>query len=142
MTEGATKEDAVQTEWLRQVEHGGPLMALANRVKQLRSEHGWSQGDLAEHVGADPAQISRYENGRITPSADGLVRLAEVFDVSCDYLLVEDAPRRPFRSPEDLFGEGLATVAELGEHDRELLLSFLEALVTKTRLKALTAEIS
>jgi transcriptional regulator with XRE-family HTH domain len=142
MTERSSKEVAVRTEWLRETEHGGQLMALANRVKQLRNEHSWSQGDLAERVGADPAQISRYENGRITPSADGLVRLAEVFDVSCDYLLVDDAPRRPFRSPEDIFGDRLATVAELGDHDRELLLSFLEALVTKTRLKALTAEIS
>ena len=142
MTEWSSKEVTVRREWLRADEDGEPLMALANRVKQLRSEHSWSQGDLAERVGADPAQISRYENGRITPSADALVRLAEVFDVSCDYLLVDEAPRRPFRSPEDIFGDRLATVGELGDHDRELLLSFLEALVTKTRLKALTAEIS
>ena len=68
-------------EWLRQDEHGGPLMALADRVKQLRNEHSWSQGELAERIDADPAQISRYENGRITPSADALVRLAETFAV-------------------------------------------------------------
>ena len=33
-------------------------------------------------------------------------------------------------------------LAELGEHDREIFVSFLDGLVTKTRLKALTAEIS
>ena len=130
------------TEWLRQQEHGGPLMAMAERVKQLRNEHGWSQGELAERVGADPAQISRYENGRITPSADALVRLAEVFDVSCDYLLIDDAARRPFRPPEDTLGDRLAGLAELGDHDRELVLSFIDALVTKTRLKALAGGIS
>jgi transcriptional regulator with XRE-family HTH domain len=117
-------------------------MALAHRVKQLRTERGWSQGELAEHVGADPAQISRYENGRITPSADATVRLAEAFDVSCDYLLVADAPRRPFRSAEDVLGDRLATIAELGDHDRELVLSFIDALVTKTRLKALAGGIN
>jgi len=53
-------------------------MSLQERVKQLRKEHGWSQGELAERVGGDPAQISRYENGRITPSADAVVKLAEV----------------------------------------------------------------
>jgi len=42
-------------------------MGLADRVKALRNEQGWSQSELAELVGADPAQISRYENGRITP---------------------------------------------------------------------------
>ncbi|MDP9074387.1 MAG: helix-turn-helix domain-containing protein [Actinomycetota bacterium] len=117
-------------------------MALADRVKQLRNEHSWSQGELAERIGADPAQISRYENGRITPSADALVRLAETFGVSCDYLLVNDAPRRPFRSPEDSLGDRLAGLGELGDHDRELVLSFIDALVTKTRLKALAGGIS
>ena len=96
-------------------------MSLQERVKELRKEHGWSQGELAERVGADPAQISRYENGRITPSADAVIRLAEVFDISCDYLLVDDAPRRRFRTPEDALGNHLATVAELGDDDIHLV---------------------
>lgn len=112
-------------------------MGLADKVKALRNEQGWSQTELGERIAADPAQISRYENGRITPSADAVARLAEVFGVSCDYLLVEDAPRRPFRSPEDALGDHLAEVAELAPADRELVVRFIEALVTKTRLKVL-----
>lgn len=112
-------------------------MALAERVKLLRTELGWSQGELATKIGADAAQISRYENGRITPSADAIVRLAEAFDVSCDYLLVEDAPRRRFRTPEDALGEHLASLAELSDEDLELVLRFIDALVTKTRLRTL-----
>ena len=132
----------MQPEWLRLDEHGAPLMALAERVKQLRTEHTWSQGDLAERVGADPAQISRYENGRITPSADALVRIAETFNVSCDYLLIDNAPRRPFRSPEDTLGERLHTINELETKDRELVHAFIDALVTKTRLKNLARDAS
>lgn len=130
------------TEWLRYDEQGGPLMALADKVKSLRNEQGWSQTELAEKVGADPAQISRYENGRITPSAEAVARLAEVFGVSCDYLLVDGAPRRPFRSPEDALGDGLASFAELSAADRELVVRFIEALVTKTRLKVLAGGVS
>ena len=127
----------MSAQWGRQVEHGGPVMSLQERVKQLRKEHGWSQGELAERVGGDPAQISRYENGRITPSADAVVKLAEVFDVSTDYLLVEDSPRRPFRGAEDALGDRLGTIGELSAEDLTLLLGFLDALVTKNRLKAL-----
>ena len=130
------------TEWLRYEEQGEPSMALADKVKALRNEQGWSQTELGERVGADPAQISRYENGRITPSADAVARLAEVFAVSCDYLLVDDAPRRPFRSPEDALGDHLADFAELGPADRELVVRFIEALVTKTRLKLLAGGVS
>jgi transcriptional regulator with XRE-family HTH domain len=132
----------MDAEWLRQDEPGGVIMAFADRVKTLRAERGWSQTDLAGKIGAAPAQISRYESGRTAPSADTVIRLAEVFDVSCDYLLVDQAARRPFRSAEDILGDRLASVAELDGDDRALVLSFIDALVTKTRLKRLTAGIS
>ncbi len=45
----------MSTEWLRQHETGGPLMALRDRVHALRKEHGWSQADLATRIGADAA---------------------------------------------------------------------------------------
>lgn len=129
-------------EWLRQHEDGGPVMSLRDRVRDLRKEHGWSQGELAEKIGADPAQISRYEAGRITPSADAVIRLAEVFAVSTDYLLISDAPRRPLRRGDDTLGPRLAAVAELGDEDLALVLSFIDALVTKTRLKTLANGVS
>lgn len=72
-------------------------MPLGNRIKLLRKEKGCSQDELAKQMGADARQISRYETGKITPSAEALIKLAEVFDVSIDYLLVEGAVRRPLR---------------------------------------------
>jgi DNA-binding XRE family transcriptional regulator len=38
----------VGTEWLRYEELGGPSMALADKVKALRNEQGWSQTELGE----------------------------------------------------------------------------------------------
>jgi ribosome-binding protein aMBF1 (putative translation factor) len=49
------QERRMSTEWLRQHETGGPLMALRDRVHALRKEHGWSQADLATRIGADAA---------------------------------------------------------------------------------------
>ena len=71
-----------------------------------------------------------------------LVRLAEVLNVSIDYLLIEGLPRRPLHSAEDALGDRLATVAELSGDDLQLVLSFVDALVAKTRLKALAGGIS
>jgi transcriptional regulator with XRE-family HTH domain len=117
-------------------------MPIGERIKELRTEHRWSQGDLAAKVGADAGQISRYENGHISPSADAVVRLAEALDVSCDYLLVDDAPRRAFRSSTDVLGDRLAGLAELSGDDLASLLNVLDALVAKNRLKALAGGIS
>ena len=98
---------------------------------------GWSQADLASKIGGDAGQISRYEHGRITPSADVIIRLAEVFDVTTDYLLLDDAPRRPRRTPDEAALGDDRIVTELSEEDLNLVASFIDALVTKTRLKVL-----
>ena len=116
-----------------------PSWRYATASTPLRKEHGWSQADLAGRIGADAAQISRYEDGRITPSADVIIRLAETFDVSCDYLLLDDAPRRPLQAPDHALGHHLATLTELSSDDLTLVTGFIDALVTKTRLKVLAA---
>lgn len=117
-------------------------MPIGERIKQLRKEHKWSQGDLAAKVGGDAGQISRYENAHIAPSADAIVRLAEALDVSCDYLLLDDAPRRPLHAAENILGDRLTAVAELGEEDLASLRNVIDALVAKNRLKALAGGIS
>ena len=114
-----------------------PSPFIAERLKTLRTEAGWSQSELADKIDSDGRQVSRYENGRITPSLEALVRIAETFNVSVDYLVVTDAPRRPLHSPENLLGDKLADLATLDD-DQAALLKVLDALVTKTKLRAPT----
>lgn len=59
-------------------------MPLGETIKALRKERGWSQSELAARVGGDAGQISRYENGKISPSVDVVVKLAETLDVATD----------------------------------------------------------
>ncbi len=116
-------------------------MVLEERIKLLRKERGWSQGELAEQIGADARQISRYENGHITPSVEVLVKLAEVFDVSVDYLLVEAAPRRPLRVEEPGLLERVQGISSLTEEDKTSLYHILDALLAKNKIKALAGEL-
>ena len=53
------------TEWIGQedVHDEGVAMALGERIKELRKEHGWSQAELGVRVGTDSQRISRYEGG-------------------------------------------------------------------------------
>ena len=111
-------------------------MPLGERIKALRTEKGWSQGELAQQIETDGRQISRYENGHITPSVEVLVKLAEAFDVSIDYLLLDHAPRRPLRLEDREFVERLEGVQQLSEEDRASLLHILDALLAKNRIKS------
>jgi transcriptional regulator with XRE-family HTH domain len=57
-----------------------PLLDLADEILELRLERGWSQADLARHVGTRQANISRIENGLGNPTYKFLQKLAEAFD--------------------------------------------------------------
>jgi hypothetical protein len=64
------------------------------------------------------------------------VKLAELFDVSVDYLLVEDAPRRQFRQAHDELGTRLVDLDKLCDGDRAALLHILDGRLANTRIRA------
>ncbi len=63
---------------------------FAKRLKELRNAQGMTQVDLGNLLHSSGAVISTYENGR-EPSYDILVNIANIFDVSIDYLLGKSA---------------------------------------------------
>ena len=93
---------------------------------------GWPVRRLRSVAGR---QISRYENGKLTPSVEAIVKFAELFDVSVDYLLVEDATRRPFRQSHDELGTRLADLDQLSDADRAALLRILDGQLANTRIR-------
>jgi transcriptional regulator with XRE-family HTH domain len=123
-------------------QEGTEDMPLGPRIREARKEAGWSQAELAEKVSTDPGRISRYESGRITPSADALVRLAEALNISIDYLLIDGVPRRPLHTPEHALGDQFARVGELDDDDIASLLHMLDALVAKKRLKTIAGDLA
>ena len=66
-------------------------MDLAQKIKLLRSEKGWTQEELAKKSGVSIQSIKRYETGigeNITTS--NLEKIAKVFDVKKYYFLNYD----------------------------------------------------
>ena len=57
------------------------------RIRDLREDRDLKQTDVAKATGIDQRTISNYENGKTIPDAYALVRLADFFGVSIDYLL-------------------------------------------------------
>ena len=64
---------------------------IGRRIRDLRFARGWSQNDLARRAGlASRSVVSFYELGDRYPSYETLLRLADVFGVSAEYLLRGD----------------------------------------------------
>lgn len=142
MQEPPCTPSLVVAQWLAMPDRDEIALPLGERLKQLRQEHGWSQADLAAKIGTDPGQISRYENGKMTPSAEAVVRLAQILDVTTDYLLIESSPRRALRAPENILGDRLNTVSELTADELAVVLSVIDGLVAKNRLRTLAGGLS
>lgn len=69
-------------------------MNLGLRIKELRAEHDLTQEDLAEQLGVSIQAISRWENNITCPDISVLPILANMFDVTVDYLLDVDIKRK------------------------------------------------
>ena len=63
------------------------LQPFSARLKELRSEKGVKQSEIAEVLGCTPNHYQKIEYGQINISATGLMVLADYFGVTTDYLL-------------------------------------------------------
>lgn len=61
-------------------------MPIADKIKALRKEKRLTQVQLAEAINVERSSVAKYESG-VTPSMDVLVRIADFFNVTTDYLL-------------------------------------------------------
>lgn len=57
------------------------------RLKELRLEKGYSQNQVATFLSVHRTTYMKWENGLREPSNTMLIKIADFFDVSIDYLL-------------------------------------------------------
>lgn len=62
-------------------------MTIGTKIKELREAHGIKQKELAAVLGVDPSTITKYEKNERLPEIKYLIKIADFFDVSVDFLL-------------------------------------------------------
>lgn len=68
-------------------------------ITELRMEKGMKQKQLSAMLNMSPGNLSNYEHGVYWPTLDTLCKLADLFDVSTDFLL----GRTDYRCPPEVF---------------------------------------
>ena len=103
-------------------------MNLGNRIEELRKQKGWSQNELAKRAEISREIIGRYERNDANTSIDIAKRLADVFEVSLDYLA---------GSTEQAIDKAtlnrLNDINRLEPADKNLVYAFLDSFITKHR---------
>ena len=65
-------------------------MILADKIMNERKRNGWSQEELADKLGVSRQSVSKWESAQSVPDLNRIIKLAEIFGVTTDYLLKEE----------------------------------------------------
>jgi transcriptional regulator with XRE-family HTH domain len=111
-------------------------MTLGEKIKQLRQEKGYSQTFLEKRSGVNSKLLSKYENGRIIPTADTLRKIAEGLDISADYLIFDNVPKDGRCQLNDLeLFERFKEVERMDSENRKMIVNLIDAVIIKTKVQ-------
>lgn len=84
-------------------------MVFHERLRTLREESGFTQQHLAEVLNLTSGAVSHYENGTNEPTIDTLIRMADVLNVSVDYLVGNTNANLPPNEMKKPYCKGVST---------------------------------
>lgn len=96
------------------------MFDFGNHLRMLRERYGISQEELGRRVGRAGSVISNYENNLKLPSLDVLITMAEIYNVSLDYLV-------GFNKADQVF------LTNMTEEQRDLIHRLIKELKQSTR---------
>lgn|GEM_PF-590760 len=116
-------------------------MKIHEKIKMLRQQKGWSQTQLANKLNVHSQHISRYERGNSNPSAETLTKFAEIFGVSVDYLLNDDAENvSTYQIKDKQLQRYFEEVDKLNEEDKNLIKGVIESVLVRNKVKDLASD--
>ena len=104
-----------------------------DNLKALRESKKITQTQLGEHIGAKKSAISLWESGKRQPDQETLVRLANFFGVTVDYLLDRNDPHPPAQEKvsADMRAEAKELLESMTDEEYERALAMLKLLQNK-----------
>lgn len=104
-------------------------MEFSERLKQLRKEKDFTQEELANKLGITAGAVGLYEQGRREPDNSTVKKLAQMFDVSTDYLLgMESIIKYDGENDDDFTYALYQETKNLTDTQKEALLNMARAL--------------
>jgi len=76
-------------------------MILSEKIAEERKKNGWSQEELAEKLSVSRQAVSKWESAQSVPDLQRVLRMAEIFGVSTDYLLKDEIGKEEIEEISD-----------------------------------------
>lgn len=106
-------------------------MEFSKILKQLREKSGYTQEQLGSVLNLSKNAISHYENETNTPNLDTLIKIADTFDISVDYLVGRTKNSIPYSvlsknyTPETCVEDILHMLMSLDRSHRSTIINIL-----------------
>ncbi|MFZ5554305.1 MAG: helix-turn-helix domain-containing protein [Bacteroidota bacterium] len=107
-------------------------MTFGEQIAALRKRKGISQGDLGKAVGTSGDIIGKYERDEVKPSVEVASKIADVLEVSLDFLLGKTSlllDKKTLKRLQD--------IEKLPENDKQNIFYTLDNLIKAAKLKLL-----
>ncbi|MBQ0735246.1 helix-turn-helix domain-containing protein [Aquimarina celericrescens] len=107
-------------------------MTLGEQITKLRKQKKLSQNDLGKKVGTSGDIIGRYERDEVKPSIEVASKIADVLEVSLDFLIGKVAVE-----VDHQLLKRVIEVQQMDDNDKEHILYTLDALIKNVKLKSI-----
>lgn len=84
------------------------MNTIGKRLRYLRERRGYSQVYVYKRTGINNKTLSRYEKDGTEPDAESLLKLAELYEVTSDWLIGKDKKENDFSIPESEYERMIA----------------------------------
>ncbi len=107
-------------------------MDFGSSVVELRKEQGISQTDFASQLGIHKNVLGRYERNEVLPSIEIARKIADILDVSLDYLTGKADVQMDKNTRKRIL-----EVSKFEEQDKEHIFSVIDAFIAKRKIQSI-----
>ncbi|MBL4706391.1 MAG: helix-turn-helix transcriptional regulator [Flavobacteriales bacterium] len=109
------------------------MLNIGERITQLRKQANLSQTELAKKVAVSRTIVGNYERNENAPSVEILLKIANVLDVSIDFLIGQGEIAK---YDKDML-KRIEDIANLSQEDQNGILYALDNLIKAAKIKAI-----
>ncbi|MDQ0108949.1 transcriptional regulator with XRE-family HTH domain [Chitinophaga terrae (ex Kim and Jung 2007)] len=113
-------------------------MSFGERLTLSRKRRKLTQGELGKAVGTTGDMIGKYEREVITPTIEVAGRMAEVLNVSLDFLIRNiNGESDNSKGLPPVLADKLQYIEKLSAGDQDHILSVIDAFIAKSKLESI-----
>ncbi len=106
------------------------MMSFGEHITKLRKRKGFSQAELGKAVGTSGDIIGKYERDEVKPSIEVVIKIADVLEVSIDFLVGKSAVEL-----DKPLIKRLQDIQKLSDKDKDYLFFIMDAILRDAKAR-------